>query len=117
MQGGLNTATIQRRAREMRFLKATLSIGEEQGRVAVGLPEAAQDLQGVVRQGHKAVAIAFGVAHLHAHPIGINIADVQAQAFTQPKTQAVQREEKYAITEHPRRHEYLLRLLHGENIR
>jgi len=88
-----------------------MPVGKEQHRVAVGLPETAQHLQGVLRQRHKTVAIASGITNLHPHPIRINIPDLQAQP------QAIQSEEKYPVTQHPCGRKNLLRLRHGNNIR
>src|SRR5690606_27082380 len=116
-QGGLDATTIQRGGGQVGFFESALTVREEQCGVAVGLPETAQYLQGVLRQRDKAVSIAFGVSYLHPHPVSINIPCMQTNASTQPQPKAVQGEEKHAITERSRGREYLVSLWHGNHIR
>ena len=60
-----------------------MPVGKQQLGVSVLLPEAAQRIQSCCGQGHKAVAVALGVANLHAGPLGINVGHAQEQTFTE----------------------------------
>ena len=83
MQGLLHTATVQRGACALGTSQATMAIGEQQLRVSVGLPETAQAVQSDLGQGHKAVAVTFGVTHVDSVAHGINIGHLQSQVFAQ----------------------------------
>lgn len=50
-------------------------------------PEAAQKIVRGSRQGNEAIPVAFGVTHMNAPPHGVDVADLQAQAFAQTQTQ------------------------------
>ena len=73
----------------MRASQAATAIGEQQLRVAVSLPEAAQHAKGGVRQRNEAVAVAFGIANVHTVAIGIDVTDPQGQPFAQAQTPRV----------------------------
>ena len=75
------------------------AVGKQQPRVAVLLPKAAQHGQGCLRQRHKAVAVALGVANVHADALRIDVGHRQGQAFTEPQAQAVQGEEEHAVAQ------------------
>lgn len=62
---------------------------EEQRGMAMGLPELAQQFERALRQGDVAIAIAFGAANVQEHPFGIDVADLQAQAFSQAQAAGV----------------------------
>ena len=63
--------------------------GEQEGRMAVGFPELAQEEQGALGQGNVAVAIAFARADMQEHASGINVGNLEAQAFAQTQTAGV----------------------------
>jgi len=100
----------------VRASQAATAIGKQQLRVAVGLPEAAQHAKGDLRQGHEAVAVAFGVANMHAVAIGINVTDPQGQPFAQAQPHAVQGEVKHPVAQNAGARENLLRLLHSQDV-
>lgn len=60
----------------MSALQAARAVGEEKFGMAMGLPEPAQNKEGCLGQGHKAVFVALGVTDVHAHARLINIADL-----------------------------------------
>ena len=71
---------------------------------------------GRLRQRNKTIAITFGVAHVHTPAYGIDIADLQAQAFTQAQPQTIQREEQHPVTEHTRCRENAPGFLDGNDV-
>ena len=94
MQGRLHAATIHVGGGGPRAWQPAVAAGEQQHRIAMLQPEAAQQLMGGLRQRHQAIPIAFGIAHVYACAHGIDIADLQAQPFTQTQAQAVERERR-----------------------
>ena len=62
-------------------------------------PESTQDLQGGCWQGNQAVFIALGIANMYALPLGIDIADLQAQGFAETQAHAVEHEEEYFVAQ------------------
>ena len=95
MQGLLYAPAVQGTDGPVRGPQATSAIREQQLRMAVHRPELAQNVQGRVGQGNKAVTVALGVTDVHPAPCAIDIADLQGQALTQAKAQAVQDEEEH----------------------
>ena len=81
MQGLLHPTTVQRCAGTDSTGQAAMSIGEQQFRVFVRLPESAQNAQSGLGQGDKAVAIAFGVANMHTVAHRIDVRHRQSQSF------------------------------------
>ena len=63
--------------------------GKKEGRMAVGFPDLAQKEQGALGQGDVAVAIAFTRADMQEHASGINVGNLEAQAFAQTQTAGV----------------------------
>ena len=63
------------------------------------VPETAQQLMGGLRQRDQAIPIALGVADMDAPARAIDIADLQAQPFTESQSQAVEREEEHPVAE------------------
>ena len=55
---------------------------------------------GGLRQGHKAIPVALGIADMHAHAHRINIADLQPQLFAQAQAQVIEDEDEHPVTEH-----------------
>ncbi len=99
MQCGLHAASIHWRRGGGRALDTALATGEQQLRVAMHLPEVAQEPVGGVRQGHEAVPVALGVADMHAGAYGIDIADLQAQPFAQAQSQTVEGEVEHPVAD------------------
>ena len=63
--------------------------GKKKGRMAVGFPDLAQKEQGALGQGDVAVAIAFTRADMQEHASGINVGNLETQAFAQTQTAGV----------------------------
>jgi len=63
--------------------------GKEQRGMAMRLPLLPQELQSAVRQGNITVPIAFAGADMQEHPLGINVADRQAQSFAQTQAAGI----------------------------
>lgn len=80
-------------------LAATTFGGEQKDRMAVGFPELAQEQQGALGQGDVAVAIAFAGADMQEHASGIDVGNLEAQAFTQSQTAGVDGDEADAMVE------------------
>lgn len=64
---------------------------EEQSRMAMGLPLLAQQLKSALRQRDITVLVAFAAANVQEHALGIDVADLEAQGFSQPKATRVNR--------------------------
>lgn len=79
--------------------------------------EAAQYRERCLWQRDEAIPVAFGVAHLDAQAVGVNVADFQSQTFAQTQVEAVEGEVKDAVTEHPRRQKQPLRFIERDNVR
>jgi len=73
--------------------------GKQEGRMAVGFPQLAQELQGALGQGNVAIAIAFARANMQEHASGIDVGHLEAQTFAQPQTAGVDRAEADALVE------------------
>ena len=65
--------------------------GEEQSRMAMGFPLLAQKLKSALRQRHIAVLVSFAAADVKEHALGIDVANLESQRFSQPKTTRVNR--------------------------
>jgi hypothetical protein len=63
--------------------------GKEQDRMAMRFPLLAQEQQRAPGQRDIAVLIAFAGADVNEHPLGINVADLQAQPFAQAQAAGV----------------------------
>ena len=116
MQGALDATGIEVRSGARCALDATLPAGEQQYRVAVQLPEAAQHLMGGIGQGDQAIAVAFGVADVDAPARGINISYLQAQAFAEAQAHAVEDEEEHPVAEDAGGFEDALDLAHADDV-
>ena len=79
-------------------------------------PETAQQLMGGLRQRNQAIPIALGIANVYAPARGIDITDLQAQPFTESKSQAVEREEEHPVTEYTGGGEDPPGLLNGDDV-
>ena len=49
-------------------------------------PEAPQELKRRLWQRHKAILVALGIANVHAGACGIDVAELQPQAFAQSQS-------------------------------
>lgn len=67
----------------MSRLQAAVAVREQQHRVAMDLPEAAQYPKGGRRQRHEAVYVALRVADMHARTGGIDVARLQPHPFAE----------------------------------
>ena len=94
-----------------------MAAGKHQHRVAVHCPERAQHIQRAGRQRHQPVPVALGIADMHPHPLRIDIAHPQLQAFPQAQTHAVQGKKEHPVAERPRRVHDALHLLHCHDVR
>ena len=69
---------------------AATSLGrEEQSNMAMGFPLLAQKLKSALRQRHITVLVSFAAADVQEHALGIDVANLEAQCFSQPKTTRV----------------------------
>ena len=66
---------------------------EQPLRVAVRRPVLPEHRQGAAGQRHVAVLGPLAAAHVHQHPLAIDVADLQMQPFLEPKSQRVDRPE------------------------
>ncbi len=80
-------------------------------------PEAAQQLQRGIRQGHKTILIALGVADMDTVACGIDISNLQTQAFAKTQAKAVDRKVEYPIAQLLRCTKQPSRLGNGDNVR
>ena len=99
MQSLLHTATVQRGACALGTGQTAMAIGKQQLWVMVGLPKPAQDIQGDLGQGHKAVSVAFGVANMHPVAHRINVGHLQSQAFREAQAHAVKGEIEHPVAQ------------------
>ena len=88
-KGPLQRGARHRRGSRGRALAAVTLGGKEQRGMAMRLPLLPQELQSAVRQGNITVPIAFAGADMQEHPLGINVADRQAQAFPQAQAAGI----------------------------
>ena len=116
MKRFLHAAPVQRRACATRAAQAALAIGEQQFRVVVRLPEPAQDTQGDLGQWHKPIPVAFGVAYVDPVAHGVNVGDLQGQAFAQAQAQAVQSEVEHPVAQGAGGCKQRLRFLDGDDV-
>jgi len=65
--------------------------GEEQSGMPMGFPLLAQKLKGALRQWHITVLVAFAAPDVQKHALGIDVANLEAQAFSQTKAARVNR--------------------------
>lgn len=78
MQGDLDATPVKGRCRHGGTFQSAVAIREQQHGVAMHGPEAAQNLVGGFRQGNETVAVALGIADVHASAPRINIADLKS---------------------------------------
>jgi len=73
--------------------------GEEKTGMPVGAPDLPEQLQGALRQGHVAVAVAFARPDVEKHAFGINVADFQFEGFTQAQATGIDGRKGYPMIE------------------
>ena len=93
-----------------------MAVREQQHRVAMHRPEAAQELMGRVRQRYEAIPIALGVANMHTLVNRVDIADLKSQTFTQAQSEAVESEEEHPVAENAGSSEDPLGLLDADDV-
>jgi hypothetical protein len=94
LQGG----ATQRTSSRGRSGASAATFGREQERgVAMGFPQLAEQFEGALGQGHVAISIALATADVEEHAFGIDVAHLQAQAFTQTKPAGVDRSQANAM--------------------
>ncbi len=96
--------------------QTAVPIREQQQRIAMHAPVALQQAMGCLGQGHEAIAVALGIAHMHPSAHRIDIAHLKPQAFAQAKAQAVEGEEENPVARHAGGGEQLLGLLDGDDV-
>ena len=112
----MHAAAVQGSGGAAGRLQAALAIGKQQHRVTMGLPETAQQRQRRLRQRNQTVLIALGIADMHAPALGIDIAHLQAQAFTESQAKTVEGDKEDPVTEGAGRQEEALGFLNGDDI-
>jgi len=73
--------------------------GKKEGWMAMGFPLLAQEEQGALGQGDVAIAIAFARADMQEHASGIDVGNLEAQAFAQTQTAGVNGDEADAVVQ------------------
>src|SRR5215831_18665420 len=68
---------------------ATTLSGEEQSSMAMAFPLMAQKLKSALRQRDITVLVSFAAANVQEHALGIDVANLEAQCFSQPKATRV----------------------------
>ena len=92
------------------------AVGKEQAGMAMRLPEAAQRRERGLWQRYESVAVAFGVAHLHAHALGVDVGHRERKALAQPQAETVKGEVEHPIAQHPSGQEQPLRLIDRDDV-
>lgn len=72
---------------------------EQQAGVAMGFPLLAQELEGALRQRNIAITIALAAADVQEHAFGVDVADLQAQGFTQAQSAGVDGDQADTVVE------------------
>jgi hypothetical protein len=67
--------------------------------MAMSLPLLAEQFQGALGQGHIAVAVAFATPDVEEHAFGVDVAHLEAQAFTQTEAAGVNGGQADAVIE------------------
>ncbi len=80
-------------------------------------PELPQHVQGLVWQRHQPVFVDFGVANMHPHPVRVDIADGELDAFTQAQPHAVAGEKEDLVTQNAGCGKQLSHLFDRQDIR
>ena len=101
-KGPLQRGARHRRGSRGRALTAVTFGGKEQRGMAMRLPLLPQELQRALRQGNITIPIALAGAEMQEHPLGINVADRQAQAFPQAQAAGIKSAQADALI--PRGH-------------
>jgi hypothetical protein len=83
VQRGLHAAAIQRRLGGCGSFQPAVTVRKQQRRVAMRLPEPAQQLQRYIWQRDKTIFVPLGVADVDALMRRIDVADLKAQSFSQ----------------------------------
>ena len=95
---------------------ATLAIGgKEQRGMPMGFPLFTQEQERAHRQGDVAILVAFARADVQEHPLRVDVADLQAQAFAQAQPTGVNGRETRAMILGGHRGEYPAHLGGGED--
>jgi len=89
--------------------------GKEQRAMAVGFPLLAQQVQRAFRQRHVAVLVALALTDVQEHAFGINVADLQPEAFTQTQAAGVDGREADAVVQQGDTRQHAAHLGRGED--
>lgn len=73
--------------------------GKEQRGVAMGFPLLTQQLQRALGQGNVAILIPLAGADVQEHPLGVNVADLEPQAFAQTQAAGVDADQTDAVVQ------------------
>ena len=65
----------------------------------MGFPLLAQVAEGLFGQGHVTIPLAFAGADVQEQALGINVANLQAQAFAQAQAAGINRDQGHAMIE------------------
>jgi len=79
--GGLDTTSIQRQINQPGIVQPSFSAGKNEMWMPVNGPEISQDKQGVFRQRHQSILVAFGITNMNPHVDGVDIAHRQLDPF------------------------------------
>ena len=99
-EGPLQSGALDRCGGGVGALLSAVTFGrEEPARMLMSLPLLAEPLQGALRQGDIAIAIAFARADVQEHALGIHIRDLEVQTFAQTQAARVDGEQANAVIE------------------
>jgi len=80
-------------------LAAVAFAGEQEGGMAMSFPEGAQVLEGGLGQRHIPVAVTLAAADMEEHAFGVDIADLQAEPFTQAQATRINGDQTDAMVQ------------------
>ena len=116
-KGALQSRTIQRFSGRGRALAGAAFGGEEQARMAMGLPLFAQEFERALGQRDVTILVALAGADVEKQALRINVADLQLEAFAQTQPAGVDRSQGDAMIEGGHVAEDAAHLGSGENDR
>jgi hypothetical protein len=96
-EGSLQSGAAHRLGGGGRALAGVAFGREKQGGMAMGFPLLAQVVERFYGQGHEAVTLALAGADMEEHPLRINVAHLQPQAFAQPQAAGIDGDQGHAM--------------------
>ena len=98
--------------------QAVVAFAREQQRgMAMSFPQRAQEVERALRQRNVTIRVALAAANVEQHPFGVDVADFQRQAFTEPQTAGIDRGQGDPVIQGGNGGEDLAHLAGGEDHR